>query len=271
MLLMILYIFLSFNICTLCSKNNNHEKPKSENQGLQEINASFIQWFKEFDCSNLLKYPAKKEANIPFIFGISIDSYSLKNIELLIKAFTKEFKNNSAIQLKAYGYTRHRRMLLHELIEENQLSNVFYSYQDNTKFNFDEFLKSIDCYVLVACGHGQGSLVKEAMSLAIPVIISNDSFNKNICNSGFVATLDIQDTKKINSEEKKHFYNASDMQLQNLSAPDTCNVNVEIEQISNMLIQVYTQYPKYLKMAIDGRSWILNMLNRYKNQGKDEL
>lgn len=209
---------------------------------------------------DFLNQPIKKRKNKRFTFGMTGGFSPLKNHLMLVKAFAKEFGNSSQVKLIIHGrwgagspYYEN----LANVIKAAKLTNVQLL---NTKFNQTEminFMKSLDCYVLLSKGEGFSITPREALALGIPCILSNNSAHKNICKTNLVRAV------------KARVAVPADYGIKEFG---DCGYffDCKIRDVRTALRDVYTNYDIYLNKAQQGREWVKqyrhqNMSMRYHN------
>lgn len=205
---------------------------------------------------DFLKRPLKKSTNKPFVFGVSAALSKNKNIELLIEAFHSEFCNNKNIILKIHSPWINYKQALISKINSLNVKNVELHIGELNWVNYINFMQSIDCYVLLSKGEGFSITPREAMSLGIPCILSNNSAQKTICNTNLVLPVN-SNIKQISDQE---FY-GTDVGF---------NFNCDIKDVKIALRCMYKNYNSYLKDSKKRRFWAKkylkeNLLQYYIN------
>lgn len=141
-------------------------------------------WLELFLSSERIQRPRKH-----FTFGISAGFYERKNHLKVLKVFANEFGNNSDFKLKLHGRFGPIKSKVESEVARLNLNNVELVSKPFSQQEYLEWFKSIDCYVYPSMGEGFSITPREALSLGIPTIISNNSVHKTICNSGFVKSI----------------------------------------------------------------------------------
>lgn len=191
------------------------------------------------------KYPSK-----PFIFA---DCSANKNPAVLIEAFAKAFGNSPNVQLlmRAGHIFDQPRELMNQMINRFELTNVKIEQGHLLIDQYIERLFSIDAYVNLSRGEGYSLIPREALALGIPVIISNNTASKTICDSGFVRAVKSDKRGPANPGYMILFHEECGEQFD-------CEVNDVVEALRD----VYENYEKYINKARLGRKWV----NQYNCQ-----
>ncbi len=192
-----------------------------------------------------LNAPIKSQRNEIFTFGTSAGFWPHKNHELLLKAFLEKFNNNPEVKLKIHGRFGDQKVIqnLKKIIREKKAKNVeLITHCFNPKEHL-EFMKSLDCYVLVSKGEGFSVTPRESISLGIPTIISNNTAHKELAKLPYFIPV------KSNIKEPSNF-------TQEMKAYCGYNFNTNQKYLENALESVYKDYGDYLKLAIEAREWV---------------
>lgn len=181
------------------------------------------------------------DSSLPFVFGCSAVFSDSKNQKLLVKAFHKEFGNNSKVRLVLHG-RRGDTAPIFNLIKKLNSSNIKIINRVLNKSEYLEYMASLDCYVLVSKGEGFSVTPREALALGIPVILSNNTAHKTICNTGFVRPV------KSDIPEDAYYVKFNDI----------CGkkFNCKLLDVSEALSDVYNNYFSYLEKAKSGKEWV---------------
>lgn len=213
---------------------------------------------------NFLKEPLKTKPNKPFVFGTTAGFWPHKNHTLLLEAFIKEFKNNKNIKLKLHGRFGDAKIInnIKDIINKQKITNVELITESFNDSEYTEFMKSLDCYVLISKGEGFSVTPREALALGIPSIICNNTAHDILCKTPFVKC--IKSELKEPADYRTHFGFYSGF-----------NFNCEQKDVQAALRSVYENYEYYLKLAQQGRSWVKqylfkNLKNKYLNLFKPE-
>ncbi len=191
-----------------------------------------------------LNHPQKKQKNTPFVFGMSATLTPRKNYLTLVKAFAQEFGNNPLVQLKLHARSTDKKSLasFKQIIKHLHLNNVELTVKSSTQQEYLEFMKSLDCYILLSKGEGFSITPREALALGIPCILSKNTAHTTICNTGLVrAVPSLIMEPAYYSEFKKHigYY-----------------FNCKINDVREAMRDVYSNYEHYLSKAVVAREWV---------------
>jgi glycosyltransferase involved in cell wall biosynthesis len=198
------------------------------------------------DLDPFLKKPTKLSAHKPFVFGSTLGLINRKNYSLLIQAFTSEFGNSSDVILKINGPYKsgNEPKKLQKLISSLKVKNVFLTQKNFDNLSYLSFVNEFDCYINLSKGEGFSLCPREALALGIPCILTNNSAQMTICDSGFVRAVpsDIYepaDYDGIFGDQDLGFYR-----------------NCTIEDARSALRDVYNNYAYYLNLATQAREWV---------------
>ena len=144
------------------------------------------------DLSPFLSLPLKTERHSKFIFA----NFSLcdrrKNTLKLVEAFAREFSNDPTVKLRLCWRTaldKSYRTLILDTIQKKHLTNVIV---EERSVDISEHIKrflEIDCLVSASTGEGFSIIPREAMALGIPSIVTNNTAQTTICDSGLVRSV----------------------------------------------------------------------------------
>lgn len=183
-------------------------------------------------------------ASTPFIFG---DASANKNPAVLIEAFAKAFKNSPDVHLvmRAGRIFSETRDTFNHLTTKYGLTTVSIEEGHIYLNEYIDRLASFDCYVNLSRGEGFSFIPREALALGIPVITTNNTASKTICDSGFIRA--VQTNKKGNPSP--HYRGLF---------KDECGFqfDCEVDDAAAALRDVYDNYGKYSQLARMGREWV---------------
>lgn len=213
-------------------------------------------YLNEFLSIKNLSKPSK-----PFVFGYSPCFHPRKNHEMLIKAFIEEFGNSQKVLLRLKGLPYGRNDFFKKLKNDIEKLNIRNIELESTKLSMHDYLyslTSIDCYVSLSKGEGYSMIPREMLALGIPCILTNNTGQTNICNSGYVKIVESKIPEEASypelfgNEQLGYFYNC------------------ELDNIRKAMRDVYSNYSKYLSLAKKGREWVKkyrweNLKNNYLN------
>lgn len=189
-----------------------------------------------------LKLEEKIRSNKPFIFGMSAAFNERKNYDLLLRAFTAEYKNNFDFKLKLHGRAGITYPEIVKLIKELDLKNVELIHGDLSRKQYADFLRSLDCYVLLSKGEGFSLTPREALACEIPCVISNNTAHQTICNSGFVRIVETNIKERAYYPCFKKFVGH--------------HFTTQIEDVQKALKDVYENHEYYLNKAVQAKNWV---------------
>ncbi len=199
-------------------------------------------------CLNLSNFLAKERTvrpRNPFVFGCTASGLQHKNQILLIQAFAEEFGNqpNIVLRLSCRGIGAKTLEKWNNLVQTYGCNNIFFNVGVLDNNQYTEFMNSLDCYVNISKGEGFSIGPREALSLGIPSIISNNSAQKTICRNGLVRQV----TSEIEEPPSSDYIYFGD----NIGSFFNCR----IEDVQEALRDVYDNYDIYLHHAQNGPAW----------------
>lgn len=196
-----------------------------------------------------LAEPLRKKPEKVFVFGTSCALSKNKNCELLVEAFAREFGNYDKVKLKIHSPWEGTARDLREKIATLGVHNIELSVKSLSWKQYIKMMKEIDCYVQVSKGEGFSITPREALALRIPCILSNNTAQKTICESGHVIPVRSDMLEKHAGE----FYGVS------------CgySFNCKVEDVQKAMRDAYRNYDKHLAKARRGRKWVKRY--HYKN------
>lgn len=201
---------------------------------------------------DLLIQPLKTIAHKPFTFGFTGAFIDRKNHMMILESFAKAFGNSPDVRLVLHGRPDEGVDLVQGLnlrVKELGLTNVEIIVQSLTHSEWLYFMNSLDCYVSLSKGEGYSRTPREAMALGIPCIISDNTAQKTICESGCVRVVP-------STIEKPAYYT-------HLQKVIGTNFDVLLDDAVKAFKDVYEQYPYYIQKAKQGRIWVQKYL--YEN------
>ena len=205
-----------------------------------------------------LEKPIKKAPSKPFVFGTCARFFGRKNHELLLKAFVQEFGNNKNVTLKMNGGgvrgVEKIFTLLKQIIATSKISNVHVTNDALAWPDYVDYMSGIDCYINISQGEGFSITPREALAVGIPCIVTNNTAQKTICESGYVRTVPSNILIPI-KKDGESIGNRFDCSLKDVRAA---------------LRDVYKNYNVYLEKAREGRAWVqqyrwINLQKKYMN------
>lgn len=202
-----------------------------------------------FYLEEFFEQPLKSTCSMPFVFGMSAAFNNRKNYKLLIIAFALEFGNNPNVILKLHGRAGADYSNILNIINYYKLKNIIVINKSLSRNEYLEFIKSLDCFVLLSKGEGFSLTPREALALGIPCIISNNTAQETICQTDFVYSV----PSKI---LQPAYYACFNQYCGN-------QFNCSIADARFALKEVYNNYHVYINKACNGRRWVEQYL--YKN------
>jgi glycosyltransferase involved in cell wall biosynthesis len=197
------------------------------------------------DLSKFLSQPLKNSINKPFVFGnFSVCIYR-KDQKILLEAFHEVFRNNLDVKLHLSFRGKDPSCLreIQEYIILNKIKNV--QIESGAKPG-DDYLKafqSLDCYVSPSWGEGFSIQPREAMALGIPVIVSSNTGQKTIADSGLAFVLHKQEAIKATYSSVYNIFHMGNMQRS------------DKEELKELLQKVYLQRSHVLAENKKYRDW----------------
>ena len=191
-----------------------------------------------------LDAPAKWFANKPFVFGASGTFTDRKNHELLLESFAQAFGNNPDVFLKIHGRAGKDAEKIKQRIADLNLNNVAVLDISLSWQEYVEYVKSLDCYVLLSRGEGFSITPREALAAGIPCVVTDNTAHHTLCQSGYVFPVPC--------------YKVEPGRTYNEFSP--YNFDALISDVIAALKNVYTSFWGYLKDSIFGRAWVKKYL-----------
>ena len=196
---------------------------------------------------DLLQHPLKSAKNDVFTFGMSAGFWQRKNHLKLLNAFAQEFGNNDKFKLKLHGRFGPYKVNVQKEVNKLNLKNVELIDVPLSNYEYNDFLKSLDCYVFPSQGEGFSVTPREAIALGLPCILSNNTVHKTICDSGFVLPVKADQKSPaiyevFNNSQLGYFYDCS------------------LEDLCQAMLEVYNNYDQYIKNSLKGREWVKQYL-----------
>ena len=210
------------------------------------------------NISEFLRRPLKKQRNFPMVFANLSGSDDRKNQLLLIRAFAKVFSGNPNVILKLNSRFQNEKegSEIRREISKLNLKNVHFTEFSLKKKDYLKFFEGVDCYVNLSKGEGFSIQPREAMALGIPVIVSDNTAQTTLCQSGLVKTVS-------STIEEPAFYRAYNNQYGSF-------FNCDLDEAAQAMLDVYSNYKMYLQNAEQSREWVkkyefTNLRDLYKS------
>lgn len=199
------------------------------------------------DLDGLLAKDLPEKPHDQFTIGFSGAFWERKNHIKVLLAFAQEFGNNPKIQLKLHGRGGYPAIInqLFEIKKNYNLSNVQIITDALNPKQFEDFMTSLDIYILVSTAEGYSISPREAMALAIPCILSNNTAHITLCNSGFVRPVKSEIPRDPDQYESLRGIVDRGVQF-----------DCTVEDIREAMRDVYDNYQSYLEKSYQSRSWV---------------
>jgi glycosyltransferase involved in cell wall biosynthesis len=181
----------------------------------------------------------------PFIFGCVAGFGQRKNQRLLVQAFAEAFGNSPQFKLKLHSHLSFNNEVdyIKRMISELGLNNVELSTTERSYEDYLDFLRSLDCFILISKGEGYSITPREALCLQIPCILSNNTAHHEMCCLPSVISVE---TKKI---EPAFYENLGNRYL-------GYQYNCNVLDVINAMKQMYENYYSYVKQTDKGFNWV---------------
>lgn len=198
--------------------------------------------------------------HLPFVFGCTCTFIARKNLPTLIQAFKEEFGNNKGVKLCIHGRYEEQGHSINQI--DLGVSNIILSKASVGHQEYLNIMKSFDCYVNLSKGEGFSCGPREALAMAIPCIISDNTAHHTLCESGFVEGVPAAIIE--NATAYRSNYSPAELGFQ---------FNCKVEDVRSAMRKVYNDYSKYHQQALLGSKWVLgyswrqlkkNYLNLFK-------
>ncbi len=191
----------------------------------------------------LIKEKKKLDRRSPFIFGFSAGMYRHKNQEKLARAFASVFKGRADVILKIHTRFAKGVESIKKSIESLDAPNIIFFEKAYSRNEYIDFISSLDCYVSLSMGEGFSIIPREALAAGIPCILSNNTAQQTICNTGFVYSVTSSIQVPVNRSNRAGFF-----------------FDTSFEDAKNAFSIVYNNYDLYLQKALGGKEWVQQYL-----------
>lgn len=178
-----------------------------------------------------------------FTFGCLANFDLRKNHKILIEAFAKEFGNNRNVLLRINGRYFNADHL-DKYIKSLKCNNIILTNYSLAWKDYIKFMSEIDCYVSISKGEGFSIPPREALAMEIPCILTNNTAQKTICNTGFVKSIESNILESALFPETYAKENLGNF------------FNCELDEARKALKEVYHNYDFYLKKASNAKEWV---------------
>ncbi len=192
-----------------------------------------------------------------FCFGCTASFTERKNHLLLLDAFYKEFGDDPNVVLRLNGRNGEVFPELVKYLDFKGIKNIELTQKRLDEQEYIDYMRLLDCFVLISKGEGFSIPPREAMALNIPCILSNNTAHKIICDSGLVRSV----KSNIVRSARSRFGN--DNNIDNIGY----NFDCELIDVMQALRDVYENYSKYIELARKGSEWV----KQYDHENLREL
>ena len=144
------------------------------------------------DLHDFLSAPLKTERHFPMVFANFGACAARKNSLRLVQGFGEAFGDSPAIMLKLYWRQKWGEQYKNAIVTEIALRGLHNVYIEEGPVAFPEYFRrymGIDCLVNISTGEGFSNQPREAMALGIPVILTNNTGQKTLCETGLVCSV----------------------------------------------------------------------------------
>ncbi|MDN3506139.1 MAG: glycosyltransferase [Simkaniaceae bacterium] len=202
------------------------------------------------DLNHFLRAPLKKEAGEKFVFGNLSAGSDRKNHVMLIRAFVKAFGDDPDVELRinARYCEKEVRNEITKVITLLNCENIKFTQMPLKKLDYLNTFKEIDCYVSPSKGEGFSIQPREAMSLGVPVIATNNTGQIPVCESGLVKVVESTTLKPALNPWGDYY---------------GFNYDCHIDELAAALKEVKDEYSQYLEKGSQARQWASQY--QYKN------
>lgn len=196
------------------------------------------------DLQLFLDRPLKARSGSPFTFGCLGAGLGRKNHLMIIRAFNRAFGDRSDVRLVINCRISDppvKEAILSE-IEKTQARNIEFTEFSLDNLAYVELLEMIDCYVSLSKGEGFSIQPREAMALGIPAIVTDNTAQHTICESGLVKVVPSFEKELAIYEWRPktsfgYFFRCSE------------------DDVVDSMLDVYENYDIYLAQGARARQW----------------
>ncbi len=201
------------------------------------------------NLKGFMQRPLKIKPHAPFVFGNLSAIISRKNTIKLVKAFHKAFPEDPSVKLIVNGryFDNHIKARIENYISKNKIKNIEFTQNCLNTKDYLELFESIDCYVSPSRGEGFSIQPREAMALGIPVIVSNNTAQKTICDSGLAYKISTEFTRPALRKWGK---------ILEVPVQYGFEYDFKEERLVEALKNVYENYDSYLASSEKLRNWV---------------
>ncbi|MFZ4672897.1 glycosyltransferase family 1 protein [bacterium] len=201
------------------------------------------------DLSKFLSKPLKKTLHKPFVFGNFSGCIFRKDQKILLEAFHEEFGSSEEVLLYLFFRGGDTACIkeIRKYIQSHGLKNVKIESGPKPPRAYIEAFESLDCYVSPSWGEGFSIQPREAMALGIPTIVSRNTGQITIADSGLAFVLCKQENIKAVYSLGYNIFNMGNMQRSNK------------EELKELLKKIFIQK----NMILDGNEKLRDWATRY--------
>jgi glycosyltransferase involved in cell wall biosynthesis len=194
-----------------------------------------------------LVMPLKSVTNKPFVFSNLSVVIDRKNTLKTIQAFIQAFGDRPDVQLRLNGREFDAEYLsqCRNEIKKSGVHNVHITTRSLSRDVFNRCLYHSDCYISLSKGEGFSLIPREAMALGVPVIVTDNTGQSTIAQSGLVGVV----PSRI---ERPALYHISDKFF-----AKGINYDFDIDDAVAAMRHVVDNHDDYLKRGPQCRQWAM--------------
>lgn len=182
----------------------------------------------------------------PFVYIASGSLHQTrKNHDMLILAFIELFGDREDVILKIQVRESIREKAKY-LIKKYNLSkrkNIQFHYGDLEEKEYLDFFLSGNCLVNISAGEGYSIPPREALAIGMPAIVTNNSAQKEICQTGFVRSVECTEIIPALFPWAGGYIGHQ--------------WNPTLSTVKEALLDVYENYDHYLELSKQAKPWIV--------------
>ena len=163
----------------------------------------------------------------------------------MVVAFSNKFGNNKNFKLRLHSRfsSNDEKSKILEFLSRNNINNIEILEKVLSQDEYLEFIKSLDCYILLSKGESFSFTPREAIALGIPTIVSNNTAYEVLCQTPYF--IPVKSNIKVHADYRWQFGRYIGNQYD-------CDIN----DVENALEYVYNNYELYREKAKGGREWV---------------
>jgi len=196
------------------------------------------------DMQPFLAAPLKKaKEKGPLIFACLGSAIDRKNHKMAIQAFAKVLGNNenACLHINCRNGTQETQQEIIDEIAKQKCTNIKYTEICLRKDAYLKFFRSVDCLLSLSKGEGFAIQPREAMALGVPSIVTDNTAQSTICQSGLVKVV------PSTIPEPCYYFDRP------INGGERFNCTVE--DCAAAIEDVYLNYSKYLEKGAAMREW----------------